>query len=681
MLTERIHRAIRTTKRHQEKLEDLGIKTLKDLFFYFPRAYEDLSQFSKVSEIRTDCKNVLKGKVTNLSKRRARTGKLLISGIFSDNTGSVEVIWFNQPYILEVLNPNEEIILSGKASFDFNRITLKNPDFEKVKENLIHTARIVPIYHESPPITSKWVREKIALTKSYLDFLEEYMPEEILERQKLINFKKAIKSIHFPSSKDLIIKSRERLAFDELFLIQLIALQKRWQWMKNYSENELNISISEDFLNEFKNKLPFTLTNAQQKVIDEVFIDLQKKYPMLRLLQGDVGSGKTAVAAAAAYAVYKNGLQTAIMAPTEILAKQHFNSLTEIFGFFDVKMDLLVGSLSEKNKKNIAEKIKNGQIDIIIGTHALIQEYVHFKNLGLAVIDEQHRFGVKQRDILKSHGTPHLLNMTATPIPRTLALTLYGDQDISIIDEMPKGRKNIITRIVPEHKRRDAYFWIEDQVKKGRQVFVICPLVDESDYLEVKSATQEYEKLSREIFQNLKVGLVHGKLKADEKDKAMNDFKEKKIEVLVSTSVVEVGIDVPNATIMMIEGAERFGLSQLHQFRGRVGRGEHKSYCFLFTDSNAQNSLKRLKSMEKNHSGFKLAEIDLEQRGPGEIYGINQSGIPDLKMASLSDFELIKRARNEAIKIISQDPTLDKYVSLKGKLNEFINDYNVSICP
>ena len=268
MLTERIHRAIRTTKRHQEKLEDLGIKTLKDLFFYFPRAYEDLSQFSKVSEIRTDCKNVLKGKVTNLSKRRARTGKLLISGIFSDNTGSVEVIWFNQPYILEVLNPNEEIILSGKASFDFNRITLKNPDFEKVKENLIHTARIVPIYHESPPITSKWVREKIALTKSYLDFLEEYMPEEILERQKLINFKKAIKSIHFPSSKDLIIKSRERLAFDELFLIQLIALQKRWQWMKNYSENELNISISEDFLNEFKNKLPFTLTNAQQKVIN-----------------------------------------------------------------------------------------------------------------------------------------------------------------------------------------------------------------------------------------------------------------------------------------------------------------------------------------------------------------------------------------------------------------------------
>src|SRR3989339_149610 len=672
MLTERIHRAIRTTKRHQEKLEDLGIKTLKDLFFYFPRAYEDLSQFSKVSEIRTDCKNVLKGKVTNLSKRRARTGKLLISGIFSDNTGSVEVIWFNQPYILEVLNPNEEIILSGKASFDFNRITLKNPDFEKVKENLIHTARIVPIYHESPPITSKWVREKIALTKSYLDFLEEYMPEEILERQKLINFKKAIKSIHFPSSKDLIIKSRERLAFDELFLIQLIALQKRWQWMKNYSENELNISISEDFLNEFKNKLPFTLTNAQQKVIDEVFIDLQKKYPMLRLLQGDVGSGKTAVAAAAAYAVYKNGLQTAIMAPTEILAKQHFNSLTEIFGFFDVKMDLLVGSLSEKNKKNIAEKIKNGQIDIIIGTHALIQEYVHFKNLGLAVIDEQHRFGVKQRDILKSHGTPHLLNMTATPIPRTLALTLYGDQDISIIDEMPKGRKNIITRIVPEHKRRDAYFWIEDQVKKGRQVFVICPLVDESDYLEVKSATQEYEKLSREIFQNLKVGLVHGKLKADEKDKAMNDFKEKKIEVLVSTSVVEVGIDVPNATIMMIEGAERFGLSQLHQFRGRVGRGEHQSYCFLFPTNSSIESLKRLKALEENHSGFKLAEIDLEQRGPGEIYGINQSGIPDLKMASLSDFELIKRARNEAIKIISQDPTLDKYVSLKGKLNEFI---------
>lgn len=399
---------------------------------------------------------------------------------------------------------------------------------------------------------------------------------------------------------------------------------------------------------------------------------------MSRLVQGDVGSGKTVVAGAVMLNAIKHGYQTALMAPTEILARQHYQTLFKLFSPFGINIQFIAGSTVQSQKEQIANDLKTGTIDAVVGTHALIQENIGFKNLGLAVIDEQHRFGVKQRDILKSNGSPHLLSLSATPIPRTLAMTLYGDQDLSVIDEMPKGRQQIITRIVPEKKRMDAYHWIEEQIKSGRQAFVICPLIDESDVLEVKSAIQEFEYLQEHIFPKLKLGLLHGKMKAKEKDEIMELFKQNMINILVSTSVIEVGIDIPNATIMMIEGADRFGLSQLHQFRGRVGRGEHQSYCFLFTDKKSDEGKKRLQAMVDHSSGFKLAEIDLSLRGPGEIYGVKQSGIPDLKMASLTDSITINLAREAAKKLIDQDPQLSNYPKLKEKVKEmeevFVND-------
>ena len=387
---------------------------------------------------------------------------------------------------------------------------------------------------------------------------------------------------------------------------------------------------------------------------------------MTRLVQGDVGSGKTIVAALAALNTIQNGYQVTIMAPTEILAKQHYQTFMKTLPGLNIQF--IAGSTQKKQKEIIINQMKTGTVDIVIGTHALIQDKIGFKNLGLAIIDEQHRFGVKQRDKLKSFGSPHLLSMTATPIPRTLAITIYGDQDLSIIDEMPKGRQEILTRVVPENKRTEAYRWVEDQVKKGRQAFVICPLIDESDVLEVKSVIKEYAFLSEHIFPHLKLGLLHGRLKQEEKDQIMKDFKDNQIQVLVSTSVIEVGIDVANASIMIIEGSERFGLSQLHQFRGRVGRGEHKSYCFLFTGNLSQEGTTRMKSMEKHASGFKLAEIDLELRGPGEIYGIRQSGIPDLKMATLTDSITIEKARKSAEKIIAKDPLLKNHPALQEKI-------------
>jgi len=392
---------------------------------------------------------------------------------------------------------------------------------------------------------------------------------------------------------------------------------------------------------------------------------------MLRLLQGDVGSGKTVVAAIAALVAMQSGYQVALMAPTEILVKQHYVTMKKFLGAENLQIALITGSLKQSEKKKIVDELKEGKINLIIGTHALIQEEVGFKNLALAIIDEQHRFGVLQREKLQNHGSPHLLNLSATPIPRTLSMTLYGDQDLSILDEMPPGRQTIITRIVPEYKRNDAYLWIESQVKSGRQVFIVCPLIDESDVLELKSVLTEYERLRTEVFPKLKLGLLHGKLKQIEKDNIMNGFSGGQIDILVATSIVEVGIDVPNATIMIIEGAERFGLSQLHQFRGRVGRGVHQSYCFLFVTQETPEVNKRLEAMCKYASGFKLAEIDLELRGPGEIYGVKQSGIPDLKMASFSDSKLLARARTEAEKILEQDPNLLSWPLLAKKIDEF----------
>ncbi len=653
------------------KLESLGVTKVKDFLLYFPRTYNDNTEFTKIMDIRTDEVNVIKGKLSNLFTIRTRTGKKLTRGIFNDETGSIEVIWFNQPHLTRMLPRQKEIILTGKAKFSGGKVSLQSPSYEVVRqyEEQVHTGRIVPVYHETEGISSKWIREKLKpLVDEWIELFEEYMPDEVLKEHDLVDYKTAIKNVHFPESDEILKKARKRLAFDELFLLQLKVIQKKWYWQKSTQAKTKNIEIKTDVIKECIKKLDFDLTNAQKRVLKEILNDVKKSFPMSRLLQGDVGSGKTIVAAIAALNIAKNGYQVAIMAPTEILAKQHYATFVKTLSSFCLNIQFIAGSTTSKQKEEVVRQMKSGTVDIVIGTHALIQEKIGFKNLGLAIIDEQHRFGVKQRETLKNYGTPHLLNMTATPIPRTLAITIYGDQDLSIIDEMPKGRQEILTRIVPENKRTEAYRWVEDQIQKGRQAFIICPLIDESDILEVKAVQTEFLHLKEHIFPKLNLGLLHGKLKQDEKDKIMEDFKDNKINVLVSTSVIEVGIDIPNATIMMIEGAQRFGLSQLHQFRGRVGRGGFKSFCFLFPSETSEEALKRLKSMEKFSCGFKLAEIDLELRGPGEVYGVRQSGIPDLKMASLTDTKTIEKARNSAIEIIRKDPLLKEHEKLAEKI-------------
>lgn len=679
MLDQSLKEVLRTTSRHQRHLSNMGICTVNDLLCYFPRDYEDERHFTSVSQVKINEKNVLKGWVSSIQKKYSRNGKLLLSTIFSDTSGAIEVIWFNQPFIAEYLKAGDEVILSGRVVLNFGKISISNPTYEKVAKLQLHTARIVPIYPESLPITSKWLREKIYYLRDFLNQFQEYLPERTRKSQQLINLDEAMKEVHFPTDAGRLKIARHRLGFDELFMIQLLALKKRWQWMKDYQKKSCVIKVDNAAFEIFLNNLTFTLTNAQNRAIKEIYLDLERPYPMLRLLQGDVGSGKTVVAAAALLATIKSGYQGALMAPTEILAKQHLNSLSAILKKLNVNIELLIGSLSNKGKNIVIDGLKDGRINIVIGTHALIQDYIEFKNLGLAVIDEQHRFGVKQRDRLKDFGNPNLLNMTATPIPRTLALTLYGDQELSILDEMPKGRKLILTRIVPEHKRSDAYSWIREQVKNGQQVFVICPLIDESDVLEVKSAIQEYQRLANIIFPDLKIGLIHGKLTSEEKDLVMKNFASGEIEILVSTSVIEVGIDIPNASIIMIEGAERFGLAQLHQFRGRVGRGFTQSYCLLFPSNSAPESLNRLKALERHNSGFVLAEIDLKLRGPGEFFGLKQSGVPDLKMANLSDIQLIKKARQSAIEIIKEDPELNNYPEIRNKVVEFQKRYDVGL--
>jgi ATP-dependent DNA helicase RecG len=661
---------LHTNKEHTEKLGQLGVKTVRDLALYFPRMYVDKSEYTSIADVKTDEVNNIIGSIGNLFHKRTKNGKYLTKCLLSDETGSIEVIWFNQPYLKRVLKNGQEIILSGKAKFNMGKMTLQSPSFEEQKKVQTHVGRIVPVYHETAGLSSKWLREKIQpLIKDWSKQFREYMPQQILDEYKLMPYAKAIAEVHFPTDEPTLEEAKKRLSFDELFLLQTKALQKKWHW-QNIAVHEQKQLNRHPAVNEFIAKIPFELTGAQQRTMQEIFDDLAKPFPMSRLLQGDVGSGKTVVAAATILNTVKNGYQTALMAPTEILAKQHYHTIYKMLQPFGLNIQFMAGSTPQSIKDDITLQLKNGTIDVVIGTHALIQETVGFKKLGLAVIDEQHRFGVKQRDILKSQGSPHLLSLSATPIPRTLAMTIYGDQDLSIIDEMPKGRQQIITRIVPEKKRLDGYKWIEEQVKMGRQAFIICPLIDESDVLEVKSAIQEYEYLQEHIFKDLKVGLLHGKMKAKDKEETMTLFSQNKINVLVSTSVIEVGIDVPNATIMVIEAAERFGLSQLHQFRGRVGRGEHQSYCFLFMKKSGQESAKRLQAMVDFSSGFKLAEIDLQIRGPGEIYGVRQSGIPDLKMASLTDSFTISLARQAAQSIIDRDPLLNDYPLIRAKIEE-----------
>lgn len=668
LLKTRLSEVLRTTSAHIRGLKDLGIVTVEDLFHYFPRTYRDRTDVCSISEMRTDQVNVVQGILSKMFSRRTKTGKTMTMATLTDSTGSVEVMWFNQPHLQRIFRNGDEVVLTGKIKFSRAKISMISPQYEVVRKKQLHTARLVPVYHERDKINSKWLREKINPLLKGARLLEDFMPGEILEEADLMPYGEAVRIVHDPPSGEALSEARRRLGFDELFLLQFRALQRRWRFRQDAVNKGRVIEADPEVAKIFYDGLGFKLTGAQTRVTNEIMKDLGAPYPMMRLLQGDVGAGKTVVAAFGLLNTVKAGYQAALMAPTEILAKQHYTSVSKLLKPFGFNIQFLSGSLTNKQKEDMHRQIATGTVDLVIGTHAIIQQGVQFKKLGLAVIDEQHRFGVRQRERLQEQGSPHVLSLSATPIPRTLAMVVYGDQDVSILDELPPGRQEIITRVVQEDKRKDAELWIADHIQKGRQVFIICPLIDESDFLGVKAVTTEFKRLQKEVFKQFEIGLLHGKLKSDEKEAVMKRFSDGDINILVSTSVVEVGIDVPNATIMLIEGSERFGLSQLHQFRGRVGRGKHQSYCFLFMESYSQDAMKRLNSLVKYSDGFKLAEIDLMMRGPGEVYGVKQSGIPDLKMASLSDTDLIKLVRHAAADLVMRDPELEFHEPLKIRL-------------
>lgn len=651
------------------KLKKLDVETLENLIYHFPFRYDDFSQLSQIQNLTPGEKTSIQGTVRQIRNIRTRTGKFITTATVADQTGTVEVIWFNQPYLTKNIKTDTPISLSGKIEQDGHKFKLMSPQYEIIKNQLpttnyelqtIHTGRLVPIYPETEGITSKWLRAKIArYLPEYLKRQNDFMPQEILQRQKLTDIKTALTKIHFPENLEEVRLARDRLGFDELFVAQFISAHRKKQWQSKSVAPQMKVE-KEKVLGFVKN-LPFKLTNAQLKSLAEILKDMQGKTPANRLLEGDVGSGKTVVAAAAAYISHLNGYEVLVAAPTEILAFQHEKTLNLLLSPYNIKVGIWTGSKKAKG-------------EVTCGTHALLSTFKSEKQIGLVVVDEQHKFGVAQRAKLflqdSKKLTPHLLTMTATPIPRTLALTLYGDLDLSVLDEMPLGRQKISTFVVPNKKRLDAYKFIEKQIKEGRQAFILTPFVEPSETMQtVKAATVEFEKLKSHFSKNVKLGLLHGRLKSREKEKVINDFKSGKIHILVTTPVVEVGIDVPNATVMMIESADRFGLAQLHQLRGRVGRGEHKSYCLLFTDSQSQMSQKRIKSMEKVHVGFELAQIDLKMRGPGEIFGLHQSGFTNLKIADLSDEVLISCAQTEAKKLVDEDPNLKKYTLLKEKIN------------
>ena len=671
-------------KNYRKYLEKLGLATVRDFLYYFPSRYDDFSNIKKISELKVNETATIEGKIKSIQNIRTWKRRMTITEALAEDVGgSVRIVWFNQPFILRNIEKGRIYRFSGKLNLDGNGLYLSNPSYETAERTPTNTGRLVPVYPETRGLTSKWLRWKISqLLKNYLPGIPEIVPNAILKRQNLMGIQDTIKELHFPNSLGKVKLAQKRIAFEEMFLIQLNALHARKDWEESKA---VSIKFDERLIKKFVGSLSFKLTDAQRKSSFQILKNLENNFPMNRLLEGDVGSGKTVVAAIAALEAMMAGYQTAILAPTEVLARQHFETFGKVLKGFSQKIGLFTNSESrtfwKKNtRKNFLGKIKRGEIKILIGTHALIQKSVEFNKLALVIIDEQHRFGVNQRAYLQKQAArikdglkntiPHLLSMTATPIPRTLALAFFGNLDISLLDEMPKGRKKIITEIISPENRKRVYDFIHSEIKSGRQAFFIFPLIEESEKIEGKAATEEHKNLSEKIFPDLKVGLLHGRMKPKEKEGVMSDFKNKKLNILVSTSVIEVGVDVPNATIMVIEGSERFGLAQLHQFRGRVGRSKHQSYCFLFTDSNSKTTSQRLNALIESEDGFKLAEKDLEIRGPGQFLGTRQSGRPDSAMQYLGDIKLIQQARLEAQSVFALDPKLEKFPVLKEALEK-----------
>ena len=655
-----------------QALAAAGLTTVSDALNFLPRAYDDYSTAVNIADLQPG-KVTVKARCESVSTRIVRRGLRITTAVLADKSGKVKAVWFNQPYRETQLRSDAEFIFSGQFGMQYNRYQINNPSVELAKE-IAKTAaennsEIQPVYKSIKNIRPKTVQDLMKNIRPIMDFLPETLPENIIRRQKLISRSEAVKFLHAPKTHEEISRGRERLAFEELFEMILAAQFNKQEQTKLAG---WKIPFNKSVVKNFVDQLPFPLTNAQRRAAWQILQDLESDHPMNRLLQGDVGSGKTVVAGLVAAEVAKAGFQTAIMAPTEILAQQHAKTLDELLSPFGVSVALMTGHVKGAARNQLLDNLASGNIDVVVGTHALIQEKVAYHKLGFAVIDEQHRFGVKQRQALleKSDFMPHLLSMTATPIPRSLALTLYGELDISILDELPSGRQPIQTKIWSPASAPKLYESIENELAKGRQAYVICPLIDDNPDNDKKSVEAEYNKLSKTVFSHRRVGLLHGKLPAEEKAEVMQKFADSELDMLVSTTVVEVGVNVPNATVMLIENADNFGLSQLHQLRGRVGRGKHQSFCHLMMSGHDKPS-QRLQEIEKSQDGFYLAEVDLKLRGPGEIYGKMQHGDLNLKIASLADTALIARAQVEAERFVKEGQDLLQYNHLAHAVSRY----------
>ena len=657
------------------QLKKLNINTVEDLLYFVPKEYDDRSIFKCIKECTDGEKVSLRVQICGYPvKHTPRRNLTIVKVPVRDNSGHALLVWFNQDYVINKLSLGDIVMVNGKISIFRNQVQIMNPVLEKEEREKI--GRIIPKYPLKGKLTNNEMIKIIsnAIT-AYIDNVPERLPEDMRKELSLLPIKEAIINIHFPKNRNYYLEARRRLVFEELLTLQLGLLLT-----KNRTK-QLNRGIKFPHVNEvydFINNLPFKLTNAQLRAFKEIEEDMEKQEQMNRLIQGDVGSGKTIVAVLAMYKAWKAGYQSVMMAPTEILATQHYETICKFLKSYGINCELLVGSLSNKKKQQILEELRGGKIDILVGTHAVIQDDVIFNNLGLAITDEQHRFGVRQRAILSRKGdNPDILVMTATPIPRTLGLILYGDLDISIIDELPPGRKEIKTYVVTPNMIDRVNDFVKEQILKGRQAYVVVPLIEESDTLDLKSAEELYVHLKDEVFNNFNVGLLHGKMPSSEKEIIMQKFANKELDILVSTTVIEVGVNVPNANIMVIFNAERFGLAQLHQLRGRVGRGDYQSYCILINESNSKISKERMRIMQKTTDGFYISEKDLELRGPGDFLGTRQHGLPDLKVANLfSDMNLLKLAQKKAQDILEEDALLldEKYFLLRQNIVELFRD-------